>query len=201
MYKHRGGHIGARGGGRFGRGRGPGGGRELHGDFKKRDKTEVVCFKCRDKGHYAYECPQKKHNVNEVKENEAEIALTISKVPSEEDTEENETCVECDDQGYSDEPYGTKLKNHMYVKFYYSDDEDDEQFEVEEEDCNEDVIPEQRLELWPEEEMVNVTWKYVDDDEELSEDITEEEVDTEINSVDDVKVSNCWYYHVTQRVP
>ena len=38
--------------------------------------------------------------------------------------------------------------------------------------------------------MVNVTWKYFDDDEELSEDITEEEVNTEINSMDDVKVSN-----------
>ena len=104
--------------------------------------------------------------------------------------------MEYDNQGYSDEPYCTELKNRTYVKFYYSDDEDDEddeELEVEEEeDWDEDVIPEleARLESWPEEEMVNVTWKYFDDDEELSEDITEEEVDTEINSVDDVKVSD-----------
>ena len=140
-YKHSGGRVGGRGGGRIGRGRGPGG-REGRGNFKKRDKTEVVCFKCRDKGHYAYKCPQKKQNVNEVKENEAEIALTISKVPSEEDTEENETCAECDDQGYSDKIHRTELKNRTHVKFYYSDDEDFEVEEKEEEDWDDYVIPE-----------------------------------------------------------
>ena len=62
-YKHSGGRVGGRGGGRFGRGRGPGGKHEGRRNFKKRDKTEVVCFQCRDKGHYAYECPQKKQNV------------------------------------------------------------------------------------------------------------------------------------------
>ena len=64
-YKDSEGKVGGRGGGRFGRGEGRGrgrgrgrGGRGGCGDYKKRDKTEVLCFKCREKGHYAYECPQ-----------------------------------------------------------------------------------------------------------------------------------------------
>ena len=137
-YKDGGGRIGARGGGRFGRGCGPGCGREGHGDFKKRDKTEVVSFKCIDKGNYAYKCPQKKQNVNEVKESEVEIALAISKVPSEEETKENERWVDYDNQGYSDEQHCTEelqsdieLKHRAYVKFYGSDNEDKERFKVE----------------------------------------------------------------------
>ena len=46
------------------------------------------------------------------------------------------------------------------------------------------------MESWPEEETVNVTWKYFDNDEEPPEDIAEEEIDTEINSIDDVKVND-----------
>ncbi len=100
--------------------------------------------------------------MNEVKENELEIALTISKVPSKEDTEENETCADCDDQGYSDEVHCTELKNRTHVKFYYSDDEDDEELEVEEEEEEEegdkDIIMEleAQLESRPEEETVDV---------------------------------------------
>ena len=99
-YKESGGRTGGRGGGRFGRGRG----REGRGNFKKRDKSEVMCFKCRDKGHYAYECPKKKENVNEAaKEVETEIALTVCKMSSE--NEEDLTCqicVDCNKQEYSD---------------------------------------------------------------------------------------------------
>ena len=101
-YKSTGGRVGGRGGGRFGRGdngRGRGRGRENgrggRGDYKKGNKAEVLCFKCREKGHYAYECPQGKKN----KEEGTEIALTLCKVPSEEDTEEYETCVDCEVQG------------------------------------------------------------------------------------------------------
>ena len=124
-----------------GRGHGRGCGRKGHGNFKKRDKADVVCFKCRDKGHYAYECPQGKQNVNEVKESEMEIALTISKVASEEDTEVCETCVEHNNQEYSDKKHCTEelqgdieLKRRAYMKFYDSDNEVKEEFEIEEEE-------------------------------------------------------------------
>ena len=46
------------------------------------------------------------------------------------------------------------------------------------------------MKLWPEEETVNVTWKYFDDDEELPKYVTEKEINMEINIVDDVKVNS-----------
>ena len=80
-------------------------------------------------------------NVNEVKEGTTEIALTISKVPSEEGTTACATCVEYDNENCSDEVHctedsegGIELQRRAYVKFYDSDDEDVEEFNVEEEE-------------------------------------------------------------------
>ena len=85
----------------------------------------MICFKCRDKGHYAYECPKKKENVNEVEESETEIALTVCKVPSEEEAPTCSTCVDYNNQEYSNHIHCTEesqgnieLKCQEYVKFY-----------------------------------------------------------------------------------
>ena len=82
-----------------------------------------------------------------MKESEMEIALTISKVPSEEDTEVCETCVEYDNQEYSDEIHCTEelqgdieLKRRAYIKFYDSDNEDEEEFDIEEEEDWDDIL-------------------------------------------------------------
>ena len=71
-YKSTRGRVGGRGGGRFGRGdngRGRGRGRDSRhggrGDYKKGNKAEVLCSKCREKQHYAYECSQGKKNKEE----------------------------------------------------------------------------------------------------------------------------------------
>jgi hypothetical protein len=98
--------------------------------------TEVLCFKCREKGHYAYECPQGGNKNG--KEEATEIALPISKVPSEDGTTENATCVECETQEtvcYSevhceeDQRGGIEVQRRTYVKFYARDDEDEEEFD------------------------------------------------------------------------
>jgi hypothetical protein len=133
-YKDIGGRVGGQGGGRYGRGEGRGRRRGGRGGRGGRDKADVLCFKCKEKGHYAFECPKKK---NQDKDEGTEIALTVCKVPSEEETEEHTTCIECDAQNT-----GSEVKKRAYVKFYDSDDEDDEEFEEDEsDDESDDEIP------------------------------------------------------------
>ena len=123
----------------------------------------------------------KEESVNEAaKENETEIALTVCKVPSEEEEDLTcQICVDCNKQEYSDHVHCTeeshenvKLKCREYVKFYDSDDKDEEEIEIEEEeeDWDDEIIPElearlksrqdARLKSEPVQETVNVTWQY-----------------------------------------
>ena len=207
-YKDSGGRVGGRGGGRFGKGEGRGrgrGGRGGRGDHKKGDKTEVLCFKCREKGHYAYECPNKKKDKDEA----TEIALTIIKVPSEEGCDESATCVECETQEGCERNllHGNVAQRRAYVKFYDSDDEDDEEFIDEEDEGDDENVPEleARVEEKVTEEKVNMTVEYYEDDEdeEFGDGIldnigdgTRNNNDTEENSIVEMEINNEGYWDV-----
>ena len=88
---------------------------------------------------------------NNNKEEGTEIALTVCKVPSEEGTEEYATCVDCDsqDKEYNNEEHHSQdsqgsieVQRRAYVKFYDSDDEDDEELDNEEDEWDNESIPE-----------------------------------------------------------
>ena len=114
----------------------------------------------------------------------------MCKVPSEDGTEECATCVDCEIQGeehhLQDSQGGIEVQRRAYVKFYDTDNEDDEELDDEEDHWDDKSIPEleARSELWEEENKVteykaNMTIAYYDDDDELCDKIREE-IDIEI---------------------